>query len=80
MPWGLLSAGALAEISSALGSKVGAYVDKLLPVLIRELRCEDSGNRRNAAFCVGVLCHHAPLQTQPHAMQLLQVSAAAACL
>lgn len=58
----------------ALGPETGKYTDKLLPILLRELRCEDSGNRRNAAFCVGVFCQFAPQQMQSHIMQVLQVS------
>lgn len=65
--------GALAELSSSLESQVGEYVEKLVPILLRELRCEDSGNRRNAAFCVGIFCQCAPQQMQSHVMQLLQV-------
>ena len=65
--------GALAELSTSLESQVGKYVEKLVPILLRELRCEDSGNRRNAAFCVGIFCQCAPQQMQSHVMQLLQV-------
>ena len=69
----LLSSGALAELGSTLGSNLSDYVPKVLPVLFRELRCDDPGNRRNAAYCAGVLCQHAPQQMQSQIGQLLQV-------
>lgn len=69
----LLSLGALAELGSTLGSNLSEYVPKVLPVLFRELRCDDPGNRRNAAFCAGVFCQHAPQQMQSQIGQLLQV-------
>ena len=31
------------------------HLDKLVPALLRELRCDDAVNRQNAAFSVGVL-------------------------
>lgn len=64
--------GALAEVSSTLGHNTAQYVAKVLPILFRELRCEDGGNRRNAAFCAGVFCQHAPEQMQAQLGQLLQ--------
>lgn len=69
----LLSAGALAELGSTLGPNLSEYVPKVLPVLFRELRCDDPGNRRNAAYCAGVFCQHAPQQMQAQVGQLLQV-------
>ena len=69
----LLSSGALAELGTTLGPNLAEYLPKLLPVLFRELRCDDPGNRRNAAYCAGVLCHHCPYQMQTHINQLLQV-------
>lgn len=68
-----LSSGALAELGSTLGSNLSEYVAKVLPVLFRELRCDDPGNRRNAAYCAGVFCQHAPQQMQNQIAQLLQV-------
>ena len=72
-PSALLSLGALAELGSTLGSNLSEYVAKVLPVLFRELRCDDPGNRRNAAYCAGVFCQHAPQQMQNQTGQLLQV-------
>ncbi|KAL3153296.1 hypothetical protein ABBQ38_011641 [Trebouxia sp. C0009 RCD-2024] len=64
--------GALAELGTTLGPNLAEYLPKLLPVLFRELRCDDPGNRRNAAYCAGVVCHHCPHQMQNHIGQLLQ--------
>ena len=72
-----MAAGALAELCATLGSNVAEYVPKVLPILFRELRSADGGNRRNAAFCAGVFCQHAPDQMQAQLGQLLQVLFAA---
>ena len=56
------------------GQNIAEYVPKVLPILFRELRSEDGGNRRNAAFCAGVFCQHAPDQMHSHVGQLLQVN------
>lgn len=69
-----VTAGALAEMSSTLGQNVGQYVAKVLPILFRELRSGDGGNRRNAAYCAGVFCQFAPQEMQTSIAQLLQVS------
>ncbi len=68
-----VTAGALAELSTTLQQNIAEYVPKVLPILFRELRCEDGGNRRNAAFCAGVFCQYAPEQMQAQLGQLLQV-------
>lgn len=67
------AAGALAELGTTLGQNMAEYVPKMMPILFRELRCDDPGNRRNAAFCAGVFCQYCPQQMQNHIGQLLQV-------
>lgn len=66
--------GALAEVSRELGHHMVPYVPKLLPIILRELRCEMSDNRRNSAFAAGTLVSAAPEATSQHALNLLQVS------
>ncbi|CAL5224745.1 g7478 [Coccomyxa viridis] len=64
--------GALAEVSRELGHHMVPYVPKLLPIILRELRCEMSDNRRNSAFAAGTLVSAAPEATSQHALNLLQ--------
>ncbi len=53
------------------------YVPKLVPILLRELRCDSSDNRRNAAFAAGTLAAAAPEACSPHMLNMLQVRIAA---
>ncbi|CAN1151071.1 Probable importin subunit beta-4 [Linum perenne] len=46
----------LAEVAQHMGAPIGGYVDRLMPVVLKELASSDSTNRRNAAFCAGELC------------------------
>ena len=66
--------GALAEVANELGRHMAPYVPKLLPIILRELRCDSSDNRRNSAFAAGTLVSAAPEATSQHALNLLQVS------
>ena len=53
------------------------HLEKLLPPLLRELRCEDAINRQNAAFCAGVLAEGCGAEMgMPMYAQLLQVTSA----
>ncbi|KAG2553164.1 hypothetical protein PVAP13_9KG514100 [Panicum virgatum] len=46
----------LAEVAQEMGSPISAYVDKIMPLVLKELASSDATNRRNAAFCVGEIC------------------------
>ncbi|MCL7048765.1 hypothetical protein MKW94_029874 [Papaver nudicaule] len=46
----------LAEVAQAMGAPIAAYVDTLMPLVLKELASSEATNRRNAAFCVGELC------------------------
>ncbi|KAL1289715.1 hypothetical protein HN51_058110 [Arachis hypogaea] len=46
----------LAEVAQNMGSPIAAYVDRVMPLVLKELASSDATNRRNAAFCVGELC------------------------
>ncbi|MQL91136.1 hypothetical protein Taro_023748 [Colocasia esculenta] len=46
----------LAEVAQDMGSPIAGYVDKVMPLVLKELASSDATNRRNAAFCVGELC------------------------
>lgn len=66
--------GALAEVARELRAHMVPYVPKAVPMILRELRCESSDNRRNAAFAAGTLVGAAPEACSLHALSLLQVS------
>lgn len=46
----------LAEVAQEMGAPIAAYVDKIMPLVLKELASSDATNRRNAAFCVGEIC------------------------
>ncbi|KAK1279740.1 hypothetical protein QJS04_geneDACA020675 [Acorus gramineus] len=46
----------LAEVAQHMGSPISGYVDKVMPLALKELASSDETNRRNAAFCIGELC------------------------
>ncbi|KAM0948917.1 putative importin-beta domain, armadillo-like helical, importin beta family [Dioscorea sansibarensis] len=46
----------LAEVAQEMGSPISTYVDRIMPLALKELSSSDATNRRNAAFCVGELC------------------------
>ncbi|KAJ6772417.1 IMPORTIN BETA [Salix koriyanagi] len=46
----------LAEVAQEMGAPIAGYVDRVMPLAIKELASSDATNRRNAAFCVGELC------------------------
>jgi len=50
------------------------YVPKLVPIILRELRCDTSDNRRNSAFAAGTLVSAAPEATSQHVLNFLQVA------
>ncbi|XP_048317794.2 uncharacterized protein LOC107427857 [Ziziphus jujuba] len=48
----------LAEVAQDMGAPIAGYVDRLMPLVLKELGSSDATNRRNAAFCVGELCRN----------------------
>ncbi|XP_052205712.1 uncharacterized protein LOC127810332 [Diospyros lotus] len=46
----------LAEVAQHMGAPVAAYIDAVMPIVLKELASSEATNRRNAAFCVGELC------------------------
>ncbi|CAL4930241.1 unnamed protein product [Urochloa decumbens] len=49
----------LAEVAQEMGAPISAYVDRIMPLALKELASSDGTNRRNAAFCVGEICKNA---------------------
>eukprot|EP00897_Mesotaenium_endlicherianum_P001169 jgi/Mesen1/11052/ME000099S10502 len=62
---------AIAEVGKEIGAAIAPYCSDVLPVVVRELRDEDAANRRNAAFCAGVLCQHGADKAIPFYNNLL---------
>jgi hypothetical protein len=73
-------AGALGELAREMGGHMEPFVGRLMPTLLRELRSDSSGNRRNAAFACGMFAQVAPSALVPHLPSLLQVWTAAPVL
>ncbi|XP_010916537.1 probable importin subunit beta-4 [Elaeis guineensis] len=46
----------LAEVAQEMGAPISAYVDRIMPLVLKELASSEATNRRNAAFCVGEIC------------------------
>ncbi|KAF8411764.1 hypothetical protein HHK36_004322 [Tetracentron sinense] len=46
----------LAEVAQDMGAPIAGYVDKVMPLVLKELASSEATNRRNAAFCVGEMC------------------------
>ncbi|PKA63742.1 Transportin-1 [Apostasia shenzhenica] len=46
----------LAEVARDMGAPISRYVDRVMPLVMKELSSSEATNRRNAAFCAGELC------------------------
>lgn len=70
------AAGCIAEVAEALQTHMAAHAERVVPVLLRELRCDDPVNRQNAAFALGVMVSGCgPVAMGPYFPSLLQVCA-----
>ncbi|XVF02933.1 hypothetical protein REPUB_Repub04eG0217300 [Reevesia pubescens] len=45
----------LAEVAQDMGAPIASYIDRLMPLVLKELALSSATNRRNAAFCAGEL-------------------------
>eukprot|EP00891_Asterochloris_glomerata_P009671 jgi/Astpho2/9671/e_gw1.00146.14.1_t len=74
-PAGLRAAliGNLAEAAKHLQGRLQPLCGQLMPIVVRELRDSEAGNRQNAAYCAGLLAQHCPQQVHGQLGQLLQV-------
>ncbi len=70
----VLTAGNLAEAAKHLQGRLQPLCGQLMPIVVRELRDSEAGNRQNAAYCAGLLAQHCPQQVHGQLGQLLQVS------
>jgi hypothetical protein len=61
-----MALGTLAEVTGAMGDAVQPFFKRMFPPMLGMLRSEDGGTRSNAAYGVGLLCQHCPLQATPH--------------
>ncbi|ONK65428.1 uncharacterized protein A4U43_C07F37020 [Asparagus officinalis] len=46
----------LAEVAQGMGAPISGYVNKVMPLVLKELASSEATNRRNAAFCAGEIC------------------------
>jgi len=67
-----IASGAFAEVTLALGGRAAPLAERLMPALMREIRCDDSINRQNGAYCAGVLAANCTAAMQPYFGPLLQ--------
>ncbi|CAA6664910.1 unnamed protein product [Spirodela intermedia] len=51
----------LAEVAQEMGIPIAGYVDRVMPLVLKELTSSDATNRRNAAFCAGEFCKNGGL-------------------
>jgi hypothetical protein len=66
--------GTLAEVFTHLKHHAATYSPKVVPMLLGELQDKGSPNRRNAAYCIGILWEQIPEAVAGAVPQLLQVS------
>ncbi|KAM3314367.1 hypothetical protein ACQJBY_033291 [Aegilops geniculata] len=62
----------LAEVAQEMGAPISAYVDKIMPLALKELASSEATNRRNAAFCVGELCKNSGASALKYYPDILQ--------
>ena len=62
----------LAEVAQEMGAPISAYVDKIMPLALKELASSEATNRRNAAFCVGELCKNSGAAALKYYPDILQ--------
>lgn len=68
-----VAVGALAELAEHMQGHMAPHLERVMPLLLRELRAEDPVNRQNAAFAAGVLVEGCGAQAvAPYVSQLLQ--------
>lgn len=67
-----MAIGAIAEVCSHLKAQAAPYIPHMLPILAAGLQDENSGVRRNSAFCCGAFCLNCPQQMEQFTMQVLQ--------
>eukprot|EP00667_Euglena_gracilis_P001991 EG_transcript_1991 len=67
-----MAVGTLAEVANALGAAVQPHFHRMFPPMLQLLRSDDGGVRSSAAYGVGVMCQHCPLQATPHFPAALQ--------
>ncbi|GLT34350.1 hypothetical protein SLA2020_088710 [Shorea laevis] len=62
----------LAEVAQNMGAPIAGYVDRLMPLVLKELASSEATNRRNAAFCVGELCKNGGESTLKYYGEILR--------
>jgi len=67
-----VAVGAVAEVADSMHGEMEPYVGRVMPQLLKELKSSESGNRRNAAFCAGMLCLHGGQTGARYFMEVLR--------
>ncbi|KAK8966711.1 hypothetical protein KSP40_PGU008851 [Platanthera guangdongensis] len=62
----------LAEVAQEMGAPFSSYVDRVMPLVLKELSSPNATNRRNAAFCVGELCKNGGTTALKHFGDILR--------
>lgn len=67
-----LAVGTLAGVVKGMGQGFAPYCSAVLPLLLTDLQSDEAINRRNAAFCAGLLAQHCPQETAPFLESVLR--------
>ncbi|KAG0485277.1 hypothetical protein HPP92_009356 [Vanilla planifolia] len=62
----------LAEVAQEMGAAIAGYVDRVMPLVLKELSSSEPTNRRNAAFCVGEFCKNGGTSALKHYVDVLR--------
>jgi len=64
--------GLVADVVKEVGSTM-AHLEALIPLIKREMRCEEAENQRDAVFCLGLIAEKQPAVVQNQITALLTV-------
>ncbi|XP_007045324.2 PREDICTED: importin-4 isoform X1 [Theobroma cacao] len=62
----------LAEVAQDMGAPIASYIDRLMPLVLKELASSSATNRRNAAFCAGELAKNGGESTLKYYTDILR--------
>lgn len=68
----LMSLGTMANVANALKGAISGYIDKMIPIMVESLKKKSFHIKRNAIYCLGVMCYNAPKEMSPYVLQILQ--------
>lgn len=68
----LMGLGTLGNVANSLKGAISPYIDTMIPVMVESLKRKSFHVKRNAIFCLGVMCYHAPKEMNQYILQILQ--------